>query len=191
MAATSFHLVTRRWPISGSRPTQSGGGGTDQVASCCTPPAMSSEYEMIVVRAKVSGTSRPSSNTTVITATASPRRPHSTDCARTSSGHVATTIMIAQTTAGRNGRKIQKLATIMPPMNSTPSVTRARSRETYVSITVLSLTIRSSELVPWWVEREKIRRYRRFATLDLGPTYEWSASVAWDVGPIASVPRGG
>src|SRR5437667_10099244 len=138
MAETSFHLAVSREPTRGSRSTQSGGGGTDHVASHCAPLAMSCEYATIVVRASASGTIRPSSNTIVITATANPRRPHSADWTRSIRGQVATTIMVAQTNAGRNGRKTQKVATIIPAMNSTASVGRARSREIDVTITVSS-----------------------------------------------------
>jgi len=41
---------------------------------------------------------------------------------------VNTTIIVAQTMAGRNGRRIQKDAAMSAPMRSTPRVVRARSR---------------------------------------------------------------
>ena len=51
----------------------------------------------------------------------------SRDWTRRSIGQVATTIITAQMNAARKGRRIQKEATESPPMNITPSVTRARS----------------------------------------------------------------
>jgi hypothetical protein len=44
-------------------------------------------------------------------------------------GQVGTTIMVAQTIAPRNGRRIQNDAAINPPMKSTASVVRVRSEE--------------------------------------------------------------
>src|SRR5215510_9243594 len=108
MAAKSLHLAASRGPSSGTRSSQSGGCGTDQEASDWIQPAMSDEWSTIVESASVSGTSKPSSSNTVITATANPRRPHNTDCTRIIRGQVATTIMVAQITAGRNGRNTQK-----------------------------------------------------------------------------------
>jgi len=44
-------------------------------------------------------------------------------------GHVVTTIMVAQTSAVRNGCSIQKLAAVRMPMKSTARVVRAMSGE--------------------------------------------------------------
>ena len=66
--------------------------------------------------------------------TASQRRPHSIACTRSMSGHVATTIMVAQITAGRNGRKIQNEVAMSPTMQSTASIVRVRSRRLVVMI---------------------------------------------------------
>src|SRR5438876_566525 len=49
MAETSFHLAMSREPTRGSRSTQSGGGGTDHVASHCAPLAISCECARIVM----------------------------------------------------------------------------------------------------------------------------------------------
>src|SRR4051794_31183210 len=62
-----------------------------------------------------------------MTLAATQRRPPARCCRPSSSGQVATTIMIAQISAPRNGRRIQKDAAISPPMNSTVSTERVRS----------------------------------------------------------------
>jgi len=51
------------------------------------------------------------------------------ECASTRriSGHVATTIIVAQMNAARNGERIHSEPAISPPMNSTDSVTPASS----------------------------------------------------------------
>ncbi len=56
------------------------------------------------------------------------RRPPSRASSLRSSGQVATTIIVAQTTAPRNGWRIQNTATISPTRNRTASVLRLSSR---------------------------------------------------------------
>src|SRR5882762_6974569 len=80
---------------------------------------------------------KPSSMSRVITATASPRRPHSIDSTRSMRGHVAMTMVTAHNAAGRNGWRTQKLVRLSPATNETASVTRTGSRDASVSITVL------------------------------------------------------
>ena len=65
----------------------------------------------------------------VMTVTASQRRPPSRAWRAIIIGQVATTIMAAQTVAPMNGSNIHRLATIMSAMNTTPSVMRVRSRD--------------------------------------------------------------
>jgi hypothetical protein len=62
-----------------------------------------------------------------MTATAGARRPPHAPSTRRISGQVATTIIVAQMKAARNGERIHSEPAISPPMNSTESVVRARS----------------------------------------------------------------
>src|SRR5262249_921465 len=73
------------------------------------------------------GTTNTSKRAIVMTATAIPRIFHSRRCTCIISGQVATTSVVAQMTAGRNGRNIQKQAPINPATNSTARVVRVRS----------------------------------------------------------------
>ena len=75
----------------------------------------------------VSGTIRIASRPSVITATAGARRPPNALSTRRIIGQVATTIIVAQTKAARNGDRIQSEPAINAPMNSTDSVVRASS----------------------------------------------------------------
>ena len=67
------------------------------------------------------------SMTSVMTATAGPRRPPNRRSRRWSIGQVATTIITDQTKAGRNGRRIQNDEKASPARNITARVVRARS----------------------------------------------------------------
>ncbi len=62
-----------------------------------------------------------------MTVTASHRRPSSQRWSIKSMGQVATTIMVAHTTALRNGRRIQTEAAIKANRNTTASVSRVSS----------------------------------------------------------------
>ena len=64
----------------------------------------SSARSTMATTAIVSGTARIVSISSVMTVTASTRLPHRRAWTRRSAGQVATTTMVAQTTAGRNGR---------------------------------------------------------------------------------------
>lgn len=63
-----------------------------------------------------------------ITVTASARLPWRVGWTRSVSGQVATTIIVAQTVASKNGRSTQKLPAINPPIASTARMVRERSR---------------------------------------------------------------
>jgi len=82
----------------------------------------------MVAMASDSGTTSTSNRRSVITNTASDRFPHSRAWMPSITGQVATTTMVAQITAGRNGRNIRNEAAIRPPMKRTPRVIWARSR---------------------------------------------------------------
>jgi len=71
------------------------------------------------------------------------------------SGHVATTIMVAQINEGRKGWRIQKTATMRMPISKTLSVVRVMSREAGLSMILLFLSdfsICESILSQSWVD---------------------------------------
>ena len=63
-----------------------------------------------------------------MTATAGTRRPPKRCSSDFNSGQVATTTIVAQTVAARNGRNTQNEAAISKRMQSTASTVRVRSR---------------------------------------------------------------
>ena len=87
--------------------SHSGGAGIVHDRSVATHSAISPALETIVPMAIDSGRISRSSNAPVMATTASIRLPHSHDCSRRMAGHVATTIIKAQTIAPRKGRRIQ------------------------------------------------------------------------------------
>ncbi len=82
----------------------------------------------MVPMARVSGTIRTQSKTSVINVTASARLPPNRPWTEIISGQVATTMVVAQTIAPRNGRKIQIEDPIRVTMKSTASTFRVMSR---------------------------------------------------------------
>jgi hypothetical protein len=75
------------------------------------------------------GAMKISSMKVVITAVASDRRPPSRRCTRKSSGQVATTIAVAQTSEATKGRIVHRLAARSTPMIRTMRVMRVMSGE--------------------------------------------------------------
>ncbi len=126
-AAYSRQRASSFSPTNGRPCSQSGGIGSLSVPSAFAQAMIWSAWSMIEPAASTNGSTNTSSITTSMTATASPRLPHSQRCARSISGQVATTIIAAQMRAARNGRRIQNAAVISPPMNSTASVVCVRS----------------------------------------------------------------
>ena len=88
---------------------------------------MRSKCCVIVVIASQNGRTKITSSAMVITATASPRLCQSRSWTCSMIGQVATTRVVAQITAGRNGHKIQKEAAISPPTKRTARVVRVSS----------------------------------------------------------------
>ena len=114
-------------PANGTRSSQSGGGPSLKPRSDLAQLAISSALATIVPIAAENGATKTSSSATIIAVTASQRLPQSRACAATISGQVDTTIIVAQMVAARNGRRIQNVAKIIPPRNSTARTMRARS----------------------------------------------------------------
>ena len=88
---------------------------------------MRSKCCVIVAIASQNGNTKISSNAIVITATASPRLCQSRSWTCSMMGQVATTRVVAQITAGKNGHNIQNEAAIRPPTKRTASVVRVSS----------------------------------------------------------------
>ena len=91
-------------------------------------PTITSPLSAIAATPSEKGTKKSSSSASVIAVTASDRRPPRRASMASSTGQVATTIMVAQMIAGRNGLMIHSELTMSPPIKITPSVMRARSR---------------------------------------------------------------
>ena len=88
---------------------------------------MRSKCCVIVVIASQNGRTKITSSAMVITATASPRLCQSRSWTCSIMGHVATTSVVAQMIAGRNGHNIQNEAAISPATKRTASVVRVSS----------------------------------------------------------------
>jgi hypothetical protein len=110
-------------------PIHSGIGGTVNVPMDLTQAAISSALSIMVNMARENGMTKTRSSMTVITTTARPRLCQSHACILSRSGHVATTMMVAQIKEVRKGFMTQKLAAMSVPMNRTDSVMRVTSRE--------------------------------------------------------------
>ena len=109
-------------------PTHAGTSGIFIAFSDATHCGISSRLVASVTTATSSGTTRNITRMTHIAATARLRLPASRRCMPIISGHVATTIIVAQTIARMNGRMIHSAATIISSSASTPSTVRGRSR---------------------------------------------------------------
>ncbi len=107
---------------------KSGSSDMRRAESCLPQPIRRSDSTTIVTMASDSGTTKTSSSVEVISVVASQRRPHSRSCSQRSAGQVATTTIVAQITAPRNGRRIHSEPRISTPIVSTLSVMRASSR---------------------------------------------------------------
>ena len=126
--ATFSHAATKSLPRSGIAPSQAGGGGTSKLDSDFTQPAIRSAFDTMVPMASQRGTTRTQRRTTVITATASDRRPQSRPWMEIINGQVAVTIVTDQIAAPRNGLRIQSDVPSRAPMKSTARKVRVMSR---------------------------------------------------------------
>ena len=109
-------------PMNGTRSSQPGGGGSPSLARVCTNCETRSALSAMVEIPSHIGTTRSVVRATTITATARPRRPPRRAWTASRMGQVAMTIIVAQSTAGTNGRITQRLAAINTPMEVTWSV---------------------------------------------------------------------
>src|SRR6516165_11328993 len=94
-------------PKKGKPVSQCGGGGNRNDAKEVTQPAIRSKCCVIVAIASQNGRTKITKRAIVITAIAIPRLSQSRSCTCIMMGHVATTSVVAQMIAGRNGHKIQ------------------------------------------------------------------------------------
>src|SRR5512137_2777658 len=121
-----------RAPASGILSSHSGAGGSCICGSRSSNATKASAWLRIAWSATPSGKSRMASRPSDITATAGVRRPPHALSTRSIIGHVATTIIVAQMKAARNGARIYSEPPISPPMNSTDSVIRPSSGRGFV-----------------------------------------------------------
>src|ERR1700752_859572 len=126
--ATARHSEAIFVPTSGSPSTHVGGAGMPRATTIRVQATTSSARSTTATTAMVTGAARTASMSSVITVTARTRLPHRRACTTRSAGQVATTTIVAHTTAGRNGRRIQKLAAIKPPIATTARSMRGRSQ---------------------------------------------------------------
>src|SRR5262245_52923530 len=96
--------------------TQAGGGGSGDVASTRTQPAMVSEWSASVWIISITGAMNTTSIASDIAATATARR-RTQPCSLSIIGQVAITIIIAQIVDSRNGRRIQNDASSSTAIN--------------------------------------------------------------------------
>src|ERR1044072_5361461 len=104
--------------------THSGGEGVFKEVRDFVHSTISSTFDTIVPIAKVSGTINTQSKSSVITASAKERLPHNQSWIFVIIGHVATTMVVAQTSAPRNGKRIQIEAPMRLTIKSTASTLR-------------------------------------------------------------------
>src|ERR1700747_3640428 len=97
----------------GSSSSQAGGGRVAGTRDWAHEASLSA-FLRIVMTASERGTTKTSRSTMVMTMTASARLFQSRAWILSISGQVATTIMVAQTAAGRNGCRIQNEAAASP-----------------------------------------------------------------------------
>ena len=152
--ATLSHAATRFLPKSGIAPSQAGGGGTSKVDSDFTQLVMRSALDTIVSIDSQRGTTRKQRRTTVITATASDRRPQSRPWMEIINGQVAVTIVTDQIAAPRNGLSIQSDVPSRAPMKSTANKVRVMSRWVSAMESPFRLAFASSN-------DEKVKQSRR------------------------------
>ena len=126
--ASLSHAATRFLPKSGIEPSQAGGGGTSKVDSDFTKLVIRCSFDTIVSMDSQRGTTSKQRRTTVITATASDRRPQSRPWMETIKGQVAVTIVTDQIAAPRNGLRIHSDVPSRAPMKSTAKKVRVMSR---------------------------------------------------------------
>ena len=107
--------------------TQDGGAGRVRDLSDCAQSTISSRWVTSAVTANEKGTTNTSNSANVMTVTANQRRLHSNASSCNINGHPATTIIVAQSIAGINGRRIQNEAAMKPTITRTERVDRTRS----------------------------------------------------------------
>src|SRR5215469_130612 len=133
-------------PTSGRLASQAGGGSSLKEAKSFAQIAISSTFDTIAPTANVNGTTRTQSSKSVITVTAKARLFPNHLCSEIIKGHVATTTVVAQTIAPKNGRSIQIEDPIRATIKRTASTVRVISRS-------ISATEKTSRVVAWRPDR--------------------------------------
>ena len=114
-------------PTTGMSSSHAGGGPSPFVRKSFITAGLRPAASSIVLIARANGTMKTRSTRRVISATASARRPPAARSSRSSSGQVATVIVVAQIIPLRNGSSVQRLARSSVPITSTNRIIRVMS----------------------------------------------------------------
>ena len=114
-------------PTHGMLAIHGGGGPRPWVRKDCNTEGLRWAASINTLIATASGTTSTTSTTSVMITAATERRPPTTCCSRTSVGHVATAMVVAQTRALRNGSSVHALPTIKMAMTRTNRTMRVMS----------------------------------------------------------------
>jgi len=128
LASIRRHSEISWSPNSGISSSHNGGDGNLNDVMAFTQLTIRSKFCESVAIASQNGATKTSSSAVVMTTTASQRRCHSCCCTRSITGQVATTRVVAQIVAGKNGQTIQTEAAISPVTNRIARIIRTRSR---------------------------------------------------------------
>ena len=128
-AASVAHLSANCSPTPGMLSSHVGAGPSPCAIKSRMTAGLRSAASSSVLIASENGTMKASRTTRVMSATARDRRPPVIRCTHNNSGQVATTIVVAQISAPRNGRSVQKLPASRSPMKSTRSMIRVTSTD--------------------------------------------------------------
>jgi hypothetical protein len=126
-AAMVCQLSARRGPTTGICEIQAGGGFSPPARKSFSTMGLRSAASSSVLIARTQGTMNVSSTASVMIVTAIERRPPTSRSSRSSTGHVAMTIVVAHINSLRNGRRVHRLPANNVPITSTSSTTRVTS----------------------------------------------------------------
>ena len=126
-AARSRHSESRASPSHGIETSQWGSGGKPRSSAARTSSTPCTARSSSTATAIPNGTTNTAEITRVISTTANAREPPIHFCTCLSSGHVATTIVVAQINALKKGDSVQRLAAISPERIKMNRKVRVRS----------------------------------------------------------------
>src|SRR6185503_17464211 len=126
-AARSCHWAVSRSPANGTFASHDGGGPSPLARYERTIAMRLVEASSSALMATQNGTITTTATIATMIVVASARLPPTRFCTDRSSGHVATTIAVAQISAPMKGSNVHRLPTISRPMISTVRVVRVMS----------------------------------------------------------------